>query len=361
MRRRPGHGGDVSSPLTRRPAAAVRARSPARPGRGRRAGVAGVSATCQGSPGRGLLHALLVQQHLHLVRRLGADRQPVTDAADIQHGLRLGIPRHRVVVARAPRSDARRAVFANPMAQMRKNGRWRRPIAFIRIRTTRVLLSNKPSYRGFWIPNSHFRYQEPGSTILISISGSIYRSSSPIERGNSPRAPVRRDERPPGSERAIRPTTTHSLGNDHSGRLRSSRRRLALLLLSLFPELFLLLGSQPLPGPDLLGHDRGERVGGGRPSQAAQGPDLVHHRHRAICLTTAAIASNCLTRPDTSAGSTPLPAAIRRRLRDVDQVGVAPLRRPSCCRSSPGSASSPRRRPSRSGRSASGSCRGSCS
>ena len=35
----------------------------------------------------------------------------------------------------------------------------------------------------------------------------------------------------------------------------------------------------------------------------------------AICLTTAAIASNCLTKPETSAGSTPLPEAIRRRWR----------------------------------------------
>ena len=46
-----------------------------------------------------------------------------------------------------------------------------------------------------------------------------------------------------------------------------------------------------------------------------------------ICLTTAAIASNCLTRPETSDGSTPLPAAIRRRREMSISVRVVALGR----------------------------------
>ena len=79
---------------------------------------------------------------LHLVRRLCTHREPVPDPADVQTVCVSASLHNRVIMPQL--FDRQRSrPCRESIAQIRKNGRCRRPSAFIRSRTTRLLLSNR--------------------------------------------------------------------------------------------------------------------------------------------------------------------------------------------------------------------------
>ena len=217
MRRRCGHGGDVRSPVTWRPAAA-QASAGCRPAAGGR-GAAG-SRNLPRLSRRGFLHALLFSKHLHLVRRLRTDREPVPHPADVQDRLRFGIRAHRVVVAqlfdRAPVAPRPRIHGADAEKRAMPASQ-----AFIRSRTTRLLLSNQ-----IQVPHRPHHGQESRS----------HWSSQPLRSRHST-----------GRGRpAFRPRA-----RAQPDRFRSSRRRRRSSFSRCFLSFSRLLGGEPLAGPDL--------------------------------------------------------------------------------------------------------------
>ena len=78
--------------------------------------------------------AVLLDQHLDLVRRLRADAQPILDPLAVELRPGVGLRDHRIVGAQFFQNAAvARRRFS--IAQMRKKGRCLRPNFFMRIRT----------------------------------------------------------------------------------------------------------------------------------------------------------------------------------------------------------------------------------
>ena len=79
--------------------------------------------------------AVLLDQHPHLVRRLGADAQPVVDPLAVEHGPGVGLGDHRVVGAQLLQHPAVARPARCPSRKCDRTGRCFRPNFFIRIRT----------------------------------------------------------------------------------------------------------------------------------------------------------------------------------------------------------------------------------
>jgi len=188
------------------------------------------------------------------MRRLSAHRQPVPDASDVQDGLRFGVGAHGVVV-----TQFFDRATVTPLARIHRADSKERAMT---------------ASQRFHTKSNHTR--APLARVKVSFSCPTTGKKSVVNRSLW-----------------IRPRPVAFLA-----------AAAAFFLLSLLPEFLFLLAREPLAGANLGCHE----LGGGLVAATRPRPVKVRTLSImliwAICLTTAAIASNCLTSPDTWAGST---------------------------------------------------------